>query len=325
MDKLDRFQSLHRLFISHRKPVPLSVLAERMECSEKTVKRTMEEMRDFYGAPIEYFPAAKGWHYAQDPSRPDSAFQLPGLWLTSEELQSLTLLLHVLEGFGNGLLNEELHVVEKEIESLLAKRGISPSAFAEQIRVLPHATRSVPGKIFSEVGQAILQRKQVRLEYRDFNGKKSLRTLSPQTLVHYRDNWYLDAWCHNRNDMRTFSLARMLSLQVLEAKARVIPKAELTPHFNSSYGIFSGKGQHTARLRFLPAIAREISLQQWHPQQQGKWEGEDYVLAFPYSDPRELIGDIQRHLPHVIIEAPASLKKTVESNLRAALHKTPAA
>ena len=43
MDKLDRFQALHRLFISHRKPVPIAVLAERMECTEKTVKRAIEE------------------------------------------------------------------------------------------------------------------------------------------------------------------------------------------------------------------------------------------------------------------------------------------
>jgi predicted DNA-binding transcriptional regulator YafY len=32
------------------------------------------------------------------------------------------------------------------------------------------------------------------------------REVSPQRLVHYRDNWYLDAWCHLREDVRSFSI-----------------------------------------------------------------------------------------------------------------------
>jgi predicted DNA-binding transcriptional regulator YafY len=316
MDKFDRFQSLHRIFMAYRKPVSLAMLADRMDCSEKTVKRAIEDMRDFFGAPIEYFPDAKGWHY--NPKQ-DEKFVLPGLWLTGEELQSLTLLLHVLEGFGNGLLNEELAVVEKEIEKLLAKRGISTSAFAEHIKVLPMANRNIPGKIFTEAGEAILKRQKITIQYKDYNNRKSSRTISPQTLVHYRDNWYLDAWCHMRNDLRTFSLARIETLQLCDEQTLVVPKDKLTEYFSASYGIFSGKGKHTARLRFLPEIAREISRQQWHPQQQGEWEGEDYLLSLPYSDDRELIGDIQRYLPHVIVEAPAELKKRVQNRIHAAL------
>ena len=54
MDKFDRIQQLHRLLRSHRRPIPIKQLAERMECSEKTVKRTMETMRLHLDAPIEY-------------------------------------------------------------------------------------------------------------------------------------------------------------------------------------------------------------------------------------------------------------------------------
>lgn len=109
MDKFDRFQLLHRLFRQHRKPIPLTRLAELLECSEKTVKRAIDNMRDYLDAPIEYFSDAKGWAYAPaDQGR----YELPGLWLTSTELQSLALLLQLLDGFGNGLLNRELLVIE---------------------------------------------------------------------------------------------------------------------------------------------------------------------------------------------------------------------
>lgn len=314
MDKLDRFQSLHRIFTSRRKPVPLAILAEQMECSEKTVKRTIEEMKLFFSAPIEYYREEKGWQYSRD-----VRFELPGLWLTGAELQSLTLLLHILEGFGNGLLNEELALVEEEIDRLLKARGISPTAFSERIKVLPLGKRQVAGKVFTTAGEALLKGKRLHISYCDYQGKKTQRDISPQTLVHYRDNWYLDAWCHLRKELRVFSLARILNAELLAEAVQTVSGEDKQKHFSESYGIFTGQGKYTARLRFLPYIAREIAMQQWHPQQQGSWDGDEYLLSFPYSDDRELIGDIQRHLPYVVVEAPAALKKKIQGHLQASL------
>jgi proteasome accessory factor C len=109
LDKFDRFQLLRRQFRQHRKPIPIARLAALLECSEKTVKRAIENMRDYLDAPIEYVPEAKGWAYVADEQ---GHYELPGLWLTSAELQSLALLLQLLESFGNGLLNQELVVVD---------------------------------------------------------------------------------------------------------------------------------------------------------------------------------------------------------------------
>jgi len=315
VSKLDHLQQLHRLLKSHRRPVPLAILAERLDCSERTVRRLIDEMKTWFDAPLEYDKAQNGWHYVTD----GDEFEIPGLWLTSAELQSLTLLLHVLESFGNGLLSQELSTVEKQIHQFLKARQINPGAFAEHIKVLPQASRYIPGKIFQQVGDALLQRQQLQIEYKSFSHKLTQRSISPQTLVYYRENWYLDAWCHFRNDLRTFSLARITRIHMIDAKAIDIDNSKLQEHFADSYGIFAGKAKHTARLRFLPHIAREIAQQQWHPQQQGEWDGEEYVLSFPYSDDRELIGDIQRHLPDVIVEAPASLRKSISRRLYAAL------
>lgn len=51
MDKFDRFQQLHRIFTSHRRPIAVAALAVKLECSEKTVKRAIEQMRDYLNAP----------------------------------------------------------------------------------------------------------------------------------------------------------------------------------------------------------------------------------------------------------------------------------
>ena len=121
--------------------------------------------------------------------------------------------------------------------------------------------------------------------------------------------------------MRSFSIARVSSAEILKTNSKVIAKETLREHFASSFGIFSGKPKHTARLRFSREIAREIALQEWHPQQQGEWDGREYLLTIPYSDDRELIQDLLRHTPHVYVEAPVKLRKKLQNKLQQGLER----
>ena len=316
MDKFDRFQLLHRIFKAHRRPVAISRLAEKLECSEKTVQRTIGQMRDYLSAPIKYFPDTKGWQYESDGG---DLFELPGLWLTSDELQSLALLMHCMENFGKGLLCDELVVIDRQIDRLLKARGIERSAFDEHIKVLPMASRQIANPTFTAVSEALLHKKQLEIQYSSYSQQKTQRTLSPLNLVYYRENWYLDAWCHLRKAMRTFSLARIERLGIVPKQAKAVSSAKQKAHFEQSYGLFAGLSKHTAKLRFYREIAREIALQIWHPQQIGEWDGHDYLLSFPYSDQRELVQDILRHIPNVYVQAPVALRRTVQNRLHAGL------
>lgn len=315
MDKFDRIQLLHRIFKSRRLPVSVRALAEELECSERNVKRLLETMQ-LVDAPLEYDRSQRGWHYVEDI---DNLFELPGLWLTGEELQSLSVLLNLLEQLGNSILNDEIAVIEKEVANLLSARGINPGAFTDRIRVLPIAHRQLPGAIFNKISEALLRSKRIRIDYLSYKGEKTSREISPQTLVHYRENWYVDAWCHLRSELRTFSIARIGAAEILKTKSQTIDKDTLRAHFSSSFGIFAGEATHTARLRFSREIAREIALQEWHPQQQGEWDGKDYLLSIPYSDDRELIQDLLRHTPHVYVEAPVKLRKKLQNKLQQGL------
>ena len=316
MDKFDRFQLLHQIFKAHQRPIAISRLVEKLECSEKTVKRTLYQMRDCLAAPIQYFPEEKGWQYDGSVSE---LFELPGLWLTSDELQSLALLMHSMESFGKGLLRRELRVIDRQINRLLKARGIERSAFDRHIKVLPMAGRQIANHTFVAVSEALLHKKQLEVQYLSYSQQKTQRTLSPINLVYYRENWYLDAWCHLRNEMRTFSLARIVRLEMTNQRAQPVPDEKLKAHFEQSYGLFAGPAKQTATLRFNAEIAKEISLQQWHPQQTGEWEGADYLLSFPYSDERELLQDILRHIPNIYVEAPTQLREAVQHRLQAGL------
>ncbi len=315
MSKLDQLQRLHRLFASRRLPLSIHTIAEELECSEKTARRAIDNLRDYYNAPIEYFPEHRGWAYTHKTDQ----IELPGLWLTAEELQALTSLLHLIGNLSEGLLRKEFRVIETQVDRMLSARGLDKAELDRHIKILPIGHRGQTGSTFNRVAEALIRKKQLEIRYTSYRGETSQRIVSPETLVHYRENWYLDAWCHLREGLRTFSLARMEQIEPLKTNARKIPQSQLDQHFSESYGIFAGTPKHTARLRFLPSIAREIAQQHWHPQQQSEWDGKDFLLSFPYSDERELVQDLLRHTPHVYVEAPVKLRKALQSRLQRGL------
>ena len=61
-----------------------------------------------------------------------------------------------------------------------------------------------------------------------------------------------------------------------------------------------------------PERARWVAAEVWHPMQRAHFVASGaYVVEFPYSDDRELIGDILRHGAEVEVLAPAQLRRKV--------------
>src|SRR5262249_61935772 len=123
-------------------------------------------------------------------------------------------------------------------------------------------------KHFQVLASAVLGRERLKLTY--WNRAKdevTQREVSPQRLVHYRNNWYLDAWDHLRNDLRTFSLDAIRDVSMAPGKVKEVPDQELNAVLASGYGIFSGKKVQWAVLRFAPRVARYVSLEDWHSKQ----------------------------------------------------------
>lgn len=314
--KLDQFYRLHQILDARKTPVSVSQLAARLECSDKTVRRYLEEFEDLWDAPLIHVDR-QGWMY--DRSR-QGKWEVPGLWMTPEESQSLLLLLDILSRFGNGVLNDELESVRRSVDRALDKRHISRTELEARIRIIPIGQRFVPDHRLQQVLNAFVRGCRLYIHYRDFSLTSSKRTISPQRLVYYRDNWYMDAMCHSTDALKTFSLARVERSRLIDDAAQLIPQETLDQEFMGSYGVFAGEPVDTATLRFLPEIAGEISRQAWHPDQQSEWDGDDYLLSIPYADPRELILDIMRYLPGVIVEEPASLRDAVMDRVRTAMN-----
>jgi predicted DNA-binding transcriptional regulator YafY len=125
-----------------------------------------------------------------------------------------------------------------------------------------------------------------------------------------------------RKDLRSFSLDGISKAIITNAKADEISEKQLHEHFAESYGIFSGKADQRAKLKFNPEKARWVSSETWHGQQVGSFDKEgNYILEFDYNQDPELVMDILKYGSGVAVLAPASLRKRVKEELSKALEQ----
>jgi predicted DNA-binding transcriptional regulator YafY len=126
----------------------------------------------------------------------------------------------------------------------------------------------------------------------------------------------VDTWCHLRKDLRSFSIDAITQADLLEATARDVDIAAMRKQLGSSYGIFGGAPKDWAELTFSPSRAEWVRHENWHPEQKGVMHPDgSYSLSVPYSDERELIGDILRFGADVQVIAPSSLRKQVQKQI----------
>ncbi len=318
MDKFDRIYALHTLLSSNRYPVSKETIQEQLECSHSTVERIIHDMRLYLEAPIEYERDAKGYFYNKNST---TRYELPGLWFNASELYALLVSHHLLSMVEPGLLENHIEPLTDKIESLLKPDTIKQGELDKRIRILKMSARKPNPKHFSKVATALLKRQQMNISYRGrARDKTTRRKISPQRLVHYRDNWYLDAWCHLRESMRSFSLDR-INKSISEKQTAIdIDDTKLDEHYASSYGIFAGKPKYRAKLKFTPMAARWVADEQWHPEQKGQFDIEGfYELEIPYFNPKELIRDILKFGPDVKVISPPQLKKDIKAQLKQAV------
>ena len=148
--------------------------------------------------------------------------------------------------------------------------------------------------------------------------------MSPQRLVYYRANWYLDTWDHLRNNLRSFSVDTIRAAELVDTKAKDVPDAQLDAVLASGYGIFSGAKVQWATLRFTPARARYVSQEEWHPRQRTRWLADGcYQLEVPYSSDKELAMDILKHGAEVEVVGPKGLREEIARRSNEAVARYP--
>ena len=317
MDRTERFYKIDQM-ISDRKVVPFEAFLEELEVSRATLKRDFQYLRDRLNAPIVWDRKAGGYRYEQGDAPAGSQFELPGLWFNASEIHALLTMQHLMANLDKGgLLSPHIQPLMARLNGLLGTADNTAEEVRKRVRIIGVAARRMHLSHFETVGSALLRRKRLMITYHARGTNEvTEREVSPQRLVYYRENWYMDAWCHLRKGLRNFSLDAIQKAAVLEKPARDVSEKITDDVLGGGYGIFSGSKLQWARLRFTPERARWVAHEQWHPRQKGSVQDDgSYLLEIPYADNRELLMDILKYGPDVEVVGPASLRKRVQDLL----------
>lgn len=318
MDRTERFYKIDALL--HAKGVvSIDEFLAVLEVSRATFTRDIEYMRDRLNSPIQWSKADGGYSYA--PGKSAGQQPLPGLWFNSEEAYALLMMQSLLSQIQPGLLGQHIAPLKARLRAVI-ETGRHPAQEVEsRIRLLNVAARPVPDRYFELIAGALLggQRLQIRYHGRAKDDVTE-REVSPQLLIFHRGNWYLGAWCHKQETMRSFSMDAIEAAALVCKKCMAVSEKELNGFVGLGYGIFAGSDVRWAKLRFSRERARWVSQELWHPQQRMTREQDGLVvLEVPFTDIRELAMDVLRHGRHVEVLGPPELKNAVMVELQSAI------
>jgi predicted DNA-binding transcriptional regulator YafY len=255
MDRTERFYKINELLRTH-KVVSFASLLARLGVSRSTLKRDLKYLCERLHNPIVNSRDLGGYQLAAPDPANKHPHELPGLWFSPTEIHALLTMQQLLAGLdAGGVLTSHIAPLMARLNALLGPEGnLEATQLRQRVRIVSLAQRSVQPRHFEQVATALAQRKRLHIAYTARgNGSTTERDISPLRLVHYRDNWYLDAWCHTRQGLRNFALDAITQVTPLAQTAREVSDAKLATTFGPGYGIFSGGTVRWARLRFSPS------------------------------------------------------------------------
>lgn len=315
--------------LSEKEVVSFEELRNVLQVSAPTLKRDIRYMREELNAPIRYSRSKGGYMY--DVVKRHGSLAAKSMfavrhkeWYSAQELYVLVKTIDLLGLLGmdeSSAIYKQIEPLRSRVGSLLCLNGTSPKELLSRVKVIDHSILHAEPQAFLTLGVALCEHKRVHIAYYNRTRKSdSFREISPLRLVHYRNHWYLDAYCHATNAMRTFMVENVRRVVLLPRPAKRLAIKEVEAALDSSYGMFSSGELKTAILRFDEEAAPFMRREVWHPKQKLVAAANNGVrLSVPYTNSTELIGTILRWGNHVEVESPEELRREVRECLKKTL------
>ncbi len=182
--------------------VTARMLAERLEVSERTIYRDIQDL-SLSGVPV---IAEAGLGY-----RLMKGYRLPPLMFDEEELEALLLGVRMVDVWSEPTLAAAAKRAVARIEAVLPER-LLPELERKLIMVPPSRPDDGVADLLHVLRQSVRLQTKVKFHYQRADGESSVRTVRPLGLAYWGRTWTLVAWCELRDDFRHFRLDRMSRL-----------------------------------------------------------------------------------------------------------------
>jgi proteasome accessory factor B len=193
----------------------------------------------------------------------------PSLTISEGELFALVVAEKALQQYrGTSFEKPLLSAFRKMSESLPDAISLNLSDWNESISFRTSAEQILNLDIFDQLARATARREQLRITYRKPGQKDAEeRLVNPYNLANVNGEWFLFAFDHLRNAIRTFVPARIQKIENTGKTFARDPAFSIQDQLRSSFGVHSGRGQMTVVVRFSPAVVDYIREKKWHPSQ----------------------------------------------------------
>ena len=245
-------------------------LADMFEVSPRTIYRDIDAI-NMAGIPVRAVPGVGGGFEIMPEYKVDKKI------FSSADLSAIVM----------GLSNLSSVVREDELANALAKvKSLIPADRANDIELRANqiyidlrpwiGNESIQPNL-ELIKAALQQGRLLAFEYTDRHGDKSSRTVEPYQLVLKGRHWYLQGYCHTREDYRLFKLARISKLQMLSET--------FTPREYESPALDFSEALEAVQMRIKLRIHRSVmdrvldlcSFEGFTP------DGEEhYIVSFPF-------------------------------------------
>lgn len=178
-------------------------LAQRLEVDLRTVRRYATAVQQL-GFPVEGERGPAGGY------RLKPGYKLPPLMLTEDEATAVVVGLHSARRLGVPTSDEALAKIQRVLPARLRARTES----LESVSFTSPEGTPPASKTALTLAEAAQRQRRVRARYTSYDGAETTRHISPYGLVVHGGRWYLAAYDHDREDMRTFRVDRVREAEI---------------------------------------------------------------------------------------------------------------
>lgn len=239
-------------------------LARELEVTPRTVKRDIEYLRLYFGAPVEYDPVKKGYYYTVP------GFSLPAVSLTEEEHFWLQLAPLFFEQFKRTPVYERVTSIFDKVSRACPRRvTVTTERLREDFSAVGEPGTVISREVWDAVFSALVNKKPLEITYRTPGAEERRRTVSPLHALCNRGEWYLVA--DTGGGVRTFALSRMAEPRVVTEGTAAVPAGfDVKAYVKNSFGVFRGHKLYKVRIAFSAELAPYIRERVWHRSQEIK-------------------------------------------------------
>lgn len=289
------FHILYYLLNKERATAP--ELAEKFEVSQRTIYRDIEALSGA-GIPVYAEPGRNGGiSLLQD-------FVLDRALLSRQEKQETLAALQSISATGSALAMDTL-------AKLSALFHIEDAGWLE-VDFSRWGKKSADSSKFEQLKTAVIQHREINIVYENTNSQTSVRTVQPLKLSYKSKEWYLKAFCLEKQDFRMFKLNRILHLDVLDQT--FVPK--LYPEAEPDYGQTCPKIALLFSKEFAYRIYDEFDETQIARQDNG-----DFLVSARLPVDQWLIGYLLSFGAQVEVKEPAYLREILAAQAREIFQK----